>query len=263
LDAYVQNEAIRKSLKQQYDQLVIEAKLYKPAPGSEDAKNKKPTFLKKAARNAWILLQRQAEKEAEKLVKEAAIEIIRSLLKEANKCKPSTDKNKNNNKPLGKPGDLNINLATQGEVNDLLDLLSKMFSPDQFCSLFNGTADDEFYTTILNFIKQNFPSLYSTQQPIKVNDVVISSQPLSSIFTVKQFFIVLSTEFPQLTKEKCDKYFEDLSNSPLPIIDEDKCIDFSKQYEEQKKKELVDKGFTEDQAEKILKNEKENTVKKI
>lgn len=262
VDAYVQSEALRKSLKQQYDQLILEAKLYKSAPGSEDAKNKKPSFLKKAARNAWILLQRQAEKEAEKLVKEAAIEIIRSLLKEANNCKPNTDKNKNNNKPLGKPGDLSINLGVQGDVNDLLDLLSKMFSPDQFCSLFNGAADDEFYTTILNFIKQNFPSLYSTQQPIKVNDIVVSSQSLSSIFAVKQFFIVLSTEFPQTTKGKCDKYFEDLSNNPLPIIDEDKCIDFSKQYEEQKKKELVDKGFTEAQAEKVLENEKKIQSKK-
>jgi hypothetical protein len=85
---------------------------------------------------------------------------------------------------------------------------------------------------------------------------------LSSIFAVKQFFIILSTEFTQTTKGKCDKYFEDLSNSPLPIIDEDKCIDFSKQYEEQKKQELVSKGFTEAQAEKIIENEKQIQSKK-
>lgn len=256
IDTYIQSEATRKALKQQYDQLVIEAKAYKSAPGTEDAKNKRAIgFLKKAGRNAWILLQRQAEKEAERLIKEAAIEIIKSLLKDANNCKPSTDKNKNNNKPLGSPGDLYVSVGA-GEVNDLLDLLSKLFNPEQLCSLFYGSADDELYFTVLNFIKNNFPSLYSTTQPIKVDNITVSTQSLSSIFAIKQFFIVLSTELPQFTKIKCDNYFENLSNSPLPINDDDKCIDFSKQYEEKKKQELINKGFTEAQANKIIENAK-------
>lgn len=260
INAYVESEAIRKALKQQYDQLVLEAKAYKKSPGSKDAIKKqsqeKFLFAKKAARNAWVLLQRQAEKEAERLIREAAIQLIQNLLKDLNNCKPSNSKDNNKNKPLGNPGDLILNLGETGAVNSLLSDLSFLFEPEKLCSLMYGSADNDFYQTALNKIKQKYPELYAAEQPIKVNNVVISTEPLSSIHAVKQFFIILSTEVPELTKNKCDQYFENLSNSPLPLNDENKCIDFSDQYVIKKKQELINRGFTEEQADKIIQNEK-------
>ncbi len=252
INTYIQSEAARKILKQQYDQLVLEAKLYKSNPGTKDGLKKKgKSFLSVAARNAWTLLQRQAEQEAEKIIKKAAIQIIKDLLKEANTCKKDSNKKKNS----GKPGDvqLNSNFSNQ-DINNLLSDLSKFYSPEQLCSLFYGSADDELYKSILEFIKTRHNKLYS-QAPIKIDSVIISQNPLSSIFAVKNFFIVLSTEKKEL-QAKCDQYFQSLNNSPVDINDDEKCIDFSNNYRQNKKRELTNKGFTEQQAEKIIENEK-------
>lgn len=263
INKYVESEATRKALKQQYDQLVLEAKTYKKSPGSKDAldKQSQKSFFKKAARDAWTLLQRQAEKEAERLIREAAIQIIKDLLKDLNNCKPP-DKNKNSNKPLGNPGDLNISLGSEGSVNSLMSDISFLFPPEKMCSLLYGSADNDFYQSALNLIKQKHPDLYAAEKPIKIKDITLSTEPLSSIHAVKQFFIVLSTEIPELTKNKCDQYFENLSNSPLPLNDENKCIDFSEQYTIKTKQDLINRGFTEQQADKIIENEKKLQTEK-
>ena len=277
INTYFESEAARKALKQQYDQLVLEAKLYKPAPGVKDSLQKqsseKKTFLKKALRNAWVLLQKQAEQEAEKLVIEATVEFIKSLLKDLNDCKPSNSKNTSTNQ-TGNPGDLrlygNPKLLDQ-KINNLLQELSLTLNPEKLCSLFYGSADDELYETILGLIKQKISDLYTQPQVIKINNNVFFSQPLSSIQAVRKFFISLSTANPEITTNKCDKYFEDLSNALLPLDDEKKCIDFTEEYVNKKKQQLIDKGYTEEQANEIINNQKkiqsqkyinlENTVK--
>lgn len=262
INTYVEAEQVRKALKQQYDQLVLEAKTYKSAPGVKDSLKKqsaqKKTFIKKAIRNAWVLFQRQAEQEAERLIVEAASILIKSLLKDLNDCKPENSKNKKNNQ-TGAPGDLrlqgNSNLL-DAKINNLLQELSATLNPEKLCSIFYGSADDETYETILGLIKQKISDLYTSTQIIKIGNTVFFSEPLSSVQAVRKFFISLSTANPEITTKKCDDYFESISGSPFDINDQEKCIDFSQEYTQKKKQELTDKGFTEEQAEQIINNQK-------
>jgi hypothetical protein len=261
IDLYIKNKEAAKLLKQQYDLLVIEAKTYKKPPGTKDSAQQQinnkaqeqKTFLEEARDNAWVLLQKQAEQFAEQQAKEIAIQTIKAILSDVSDCTPAKPR-PTNVTALAVAGDLNLSGNLDGEVGNLMNQLSSLFDPDKLCSLIYGSASDDLYEKTLNIIKLNYPQLYSTA-PVKVNGIIVSTEAISSVFLVKEFFASLISEVPSLTA-KCDQYLNNLSNNPLPIDDQEKCIDFSKDYAEKKKKELISKGFTPEQADKILENEK-------
>jgi hypothetical protein len=236
---------------EQYKLLKTQAKLYRSNPGTKQAlKKKEKGFLEKAIENGWILLQKQLEREAEKLL----VEFIKSKLKELlDSLKQDCKGEENNNKPIGNPGDLN--LANGLDLNDsvikLLNFLSNNYSPDKLCSIFYGTADNDIYEQVAGIIKQQFIDLYS-EQPIKYKNVILSNEALSTPFFVKNFLLLFSVEFPDLTVKKCDNYFQNLTNLPLELDDDEKCIDFSEKYKNDKIASLRKRGFTEEQAKKIV-----------
>jgi len=242
--------------KEQFQYLKAQARIYRKNPGTKESLKKKTKgFISQALDNAWILLQRQAAREAEKLIVETIKIFLKKLLETLkNNCKPNDSKDKNSNKPIGNPGDLVLGtdvLSLTDPVIELLSYLSGVFDPEKLCSIFYGSADDDTYEQVLSIISGLYPTLYSNS-PITFSGVVLSNEPLSTAFIVKNFLLSLSVEFPGLTTIKCDNYFEDLSNSPLNIEDEQKCIDFSEKYKNEKISSLVKRGFTEAQAKKIV-----------
>lgn len=254
ISSYKNSKLTAKLVKEQYEQLKLQAKTYRQNPGVKESLQRKKSrnrFIKKALRNAWILLQRQAEREAERIATEAAVEIIRRLLADLNNCKPTNSKDKNANNLIGSVGSLRLDFSTDDEVSKLLNYLSEIYDPEKLCSLFYGSANNDLYSFILQIIKDKFTILYSSE-PIKYNNVVISSNSLSTLYNIKNFFIVLSTEFPSLTSQKCDSYFENLSKAPLQIDYDEKCIDFTPKYRENKINDLTRRGFTQKQAEDIV-----------
>lgn len=252
IDVYIQNESIRRALKEQYRQLVLQAKLYKSNPGTKDAiKKKEKSFLSQAKRNAWTLLQRQIVIEAERIIKDFTIEYLKKLLEGANDCA----KDEGKTKAAVSTGSLPIGANTSNQdINKLLNQLSNLFTPEQLCSLFNGTSDDNLYEIVLQIIRTNYPKLYS-ESPIRIENILLSNNPLSTVLSVKTFFFNLSVEKPEF-KQKCDKYFQDILNNPVTVSDDKKCIDFSQDYYDNKIKDLTNRGFTRQQAEKIVENEK-------
>jgi len=264
ISSYKDSKLTAKLVKEQYEQLKLQAKTYRQNPGVKESlarKKSRNRFIKKALRNAWILLQKQAEREAERILTEKAVEIIKNLLADLNNCKPTNSKDKNTNNAIGAAGALSLNFVTDDEVSKLLNYLSEIYDPEKLCSLFYGSANDDLYSSILQIIKNKFTVLYSSE-PIKYKNVVISKDSLSTLYDVKNFFIVLSTEFPSLTSQKCDSYFENLSKTPLEINYDEKCIDFTPKYRENKINDLTRRGFTQKQAEDIVNAQSKSQIDK-
>lgn len=260
IETYIAAKQARQIIKEQYALLVREAKLYKNNPGARDALKKKArNFLSTARRNAWILLQQQAEREAERLLKEAAIQIVKSLLSEVSSCKKDKNSNKNLSTinfppPIFTSGD-------NSDINGLLADLFNFFTNEEVCSLFNGSADSDFLEEVLQFIKVRHYKLYS-ESPIILNSSVVSSIPLSSVFAVKSFFINLSIIDKNLDFD-CKNYLDNLENLNTPVDDDsEKCFNFSEYYVANKRTELINKGFTEEQANQIIENTRKQQQEK-